>query len=49
MSEWICPNCKGGFPGSAMLQNIACPWCEFMFGEEADVRRHGSHKKEGGK
>ena len=30
MGEWICPACEGGFPDSAMLDGIACPWCHQM-------------------
>jgi hypothetical protein len=38
MSEWICPACGGGFPTDALKQDTACPWCEFMLGEAADLR-----------
>jgi hypothetical protein len=47
MSEWTCPACGGGFPESALLQDSACPWCEFMLGEAAEMREAGSfHESE---
>jgi hypothetical protein len=27
MSDYICPNCRGGFP-EGPLDNGCCPWCE---------------------
>lgn len=41
MSEWTCPACGGGFPQEAMLDGTACPWCEFMLGEAAELREAG--------
>ncbi len=38
MSDYICPECGGGFPEGALLDETACPWCQFMFGEYADRR-----------
>jgi hypothetical protein len=39
MSEYICPACGGGFP--ELKDDTACPWCEFMLGEAADMRENG--------
>ncbi|MFC6907255.1 hypothetical protein [Halalkalicoccus tibetensis] len=38
MSEWTCPVCRGGFPGDAMLEGIACPWCEHMLEDAAQFQ-----------
>lgn len=39
MSDWVCPNCDGGFPEPAETRTAfgqkaeACPWCDQILGE----------------
>ncbi len=41
MSDYVCPACDGGFPKSSLQDGVACPWCEFMLGEAAEMRENG--------
>lgn len=28
MTDWVCPNCRGGFPAAAAAkERRLCPWC----------------------
>jgi len=33
MADFICPQCRGGFPEEHLGNDRDCPWCHFKLGD----------------